>query len=63
MSERSTSELRPAPLAVNVHVKPFIVLYYRNITGPGGAMAMLSVNELVGTGFASRYWLQHRTGV
>ena len=32
------------------------------ITGPDGAVAMLSDNGLVGTGFASRYRFQPRAG-
>ena len=31
-------------------------------TGPNGAVAMSSVNGMVGTGFASRYRLQPRAG-
>ena len=34
-----------------------------NKIGPDGAMAMSSVNWLVGTGFVSRYRLQPRVGV
>ena len=32
------------------------------LTGPDGAVAMSSANGLIGTGFASRYRLQHREG-
>ena len=31
-------------------------------TGPDGAVAKTSANMLVGTGFTSRYRLQHRAG-
>ena len=31
-------------------------------TGPDGAVVMSSAYGLVGTGFASRYWLQPRAG-
>ena len=32
----------------------------QNTTGPDGTMAKSSPNGLVGTGFASWYWLQRR---
>ena len=32
------------------------------MTVPDGVVAKSSANELVGTGFASRYRLQHRPG-
>ena len=37
--------------------------YNCHSTGPDGAVAMLSANGIVGTGFASRYRVQPRTGL
>ena len=32
------------------------------LTGPDGAVVIVLANGLVGTGFTSRYWFQHRAG-
>ena len=42
---------------------PIDKIYFVVSTGPDSAVAKSPANVLVGTGFASRYWLQPRAGL
>ena len=44
------------PVCEMLHIKDTLLIIGK--TGPDGTVAMSSANRLVGTGFASWYWLQ-----
>ena len=48
------------PVCGIVHIQQPLLLIRK--TGPDGTVVMSSANGLVGTGFASQYWLQPRSG-